>query len=49
MSVVFAEDAPDRIPATGHCGGQSKIGWLQSNDGLPRQRTGEDFPARDQG
>ena len=40
-------DEPDRIPATGHCGIQSKIGWLRLNDGLPQRRTGEAFATRD--
>lgn len=41
-------DEPDRVPVTGHCGVQSKIGWLRLNDGLPQRRTGEAFAARDQ-
>lgn len=40
-------DAPDRVPATGHCGIQSKLAWLTLNDGLPQRRTGEAFPAQD--
>ena len=41
-------DEPERVPATGHCGIQSRIAWLQLNDGLPQRRTGEAFPAQDE-
>jgi len=38
-------DDPNLIPNQGHCGIQSKVGWLQLNDGLPQRRTGEAFKA----
>jgi hypothetical protein len=36
-------DDPNLIPNQGHCGIQSKVGWLGLNDGLPQRRTGEAF------
>lgn len=36
-------DHPERVPATGHCGIQSRVAWLTLNDGLPQRRTGETF------
>ncbi|MDP2764588.1 MAG: GFA family protein [Brevundimonas sp.] len=44
LSIASLDD-PELVPMGGHCGIQSKVGWLRLNDGLPQRATGEGVPA----